>query len=207
MTTYTPVAESPFDEGEEQELAAELLAANSDQELDQFLGGLLRRAASSVGGALRTPVGRALGGLAKGAVRKILPGAGRGFNNLVGSFGGGQLGQLAAGAGRLLGLEGEGMSAEDQEFSAARQLVRLTGSAAAQAATSPSAGTHTDVARQAMIQAAQLHAPGLVRTAPSHQHSGGCGCGGAGGTCSCHGTRGGSGSWERRGRNIILHGV
>ena len=201
MTTYTPHAESPFSEGEEQELAAELLGVTNDQELDQFLGGLLRRAASAVGGALRSPIGRALGGLAKGAVRKILPGTGRAFNNLFDSAASGQIGQLGAGAGQLLGLEGEGLSAEDQEFNAARQLVRLAGTAAAEAAASPSTGAPADVAQRAMIQAARLHAPGLVRSAPQHQHSG---CGGAG-TCSCRQTA--TGSWERRGHNIILYGV
>lgn len=203
MTTYTPHAGSPFSEVEEQELAAELLAVTNDQEMDQFIGGLLRRAASAVGGALRSPVGRVLGGLAKGAVRKILPGTGRAFNNLFDSVASGQIGQLAAGAGQLLGLEGEGMSAEDQEFSAAQQLVRLAGSAAAQAAASPSTRAPADVARQAMIQAARLHAPGLVRTTSQHQHSGGCG--GGAGTCSCQRTD--AGSWERRGHHIILHGV
>ena len=200
MTPYTAHAESPFSESEEQELAAELLAVTNDRELDQFLGGLLRRAASAAGGALRPDVARVLGGLAKGAVRKILPDAGRVIGNLFDSAASGQIGQLAAGAGEMLGLEGEGLSAEDQEFNAARQLVRLIGAAAARAAASPSAGTPADVARQAMIQAARLHAPGLVRFAPRHEQSGGCGR-----TCSCQ--RAGAGSWERRGRHIILHGI
>jgi hypothetical protein len=201
MRTYAPAAESPFSEVEEQELASELLAVNSGQELDQFLGGLLHRAASAVGGALRSPLGHALERLAKGAVRQILPSVGGGLNALFDSRATGQIGQLAAGAGRVLGLEGEGLSAEDQEFAAATQLVRLAGAAAGQAAASPSTGTPEEVARQAMIQAARLHAPGLVRPASSHPHS--CGCGG--GSCSCQIAT--AGSWERRGRHIILHGV
>jgi hypothetical protein len=201
MQTYEPRAESPFSEGEEQELAAELLGVTNDQELDQLLGALLRRAASAVGGNLHSAVGHALGGLAKGAVRKVLPGMGLSFD----SSAAGDMSQLVPGAGRLLGFEGEGMSAEDQELNAATQLVRLAGSAAAQAAANPSAGAPTEVARQAMVQAAQRHAPGLVRSAP-HQHSHRSGCtGGNGGECSCQ--RAKTGSWERRGRAVILHGV
>src|SRR5262245_28893524 len=143
MTTDTSRADSPFSESEEQELAAELLGVNSDHELDQFLGGLLRRAASAVGSVLHSPVGGALGGLVKGAVRKVLPDVGRLFNAAEG----GPTAQLAA-AGRLLGLESEGMSAEDQEFNAATQLVRLTGAAAAQASASPAPGAPTEIARQ-----------------------------------------------------------
>jgi hypothetical protein len=200
MVNYTPQMESPFGEAEEQELAAELLAVNSEEELDQFLGGLLRRAASTVGGALHSPVGRALAGLAKGAVRTILPSTGAALEGLPGSPRGGEFGRLAVGAGRLLGLEGEGMSAEDREFAAANQLVRLAGAAAAQAASSPATGNPENVARQAMAQAAQVHAPGLVKSAPAHAHS--CGCSGP---CSCQPNS--EGTWERRGRRIILHGV
>lgn len=198
MKNYTPPAESPFSETEEQELAAELLGADSDQELDQFLGALLNRAAHAARSRLRPPVMRALGGLLKGAVHQILPGAGGRFVDLLGSA---ATGQLAVGAPALLGLEAEGLSAEDQEFTAARQLVRLGGSAAVQAAVGPVAGAPELVARQAMIPAVRVHAPGLVRSAAKQKHA--CGCGGTGG-CSCHHR---TGSWERRGRQVILHGI
>jgi hypothetical protein len=184
MTTYAPRA--PFSEGAEQELAAELLAVTNDQELDRFLGALLRLAASAVGGAFPAPVGRELGGLVKGAVLKALRDAGGLFNNVFASAPGGPIEpQRATAAGRLLGLEREGLSPEDQEFTAARQLVRLAGAAAVLAAASPSTGTSAEVARQAMIQAARRHAPGLVRSAPQRQHSRGSGRGDGGGTCSC----------------------
>ena len=45
--------ESPFNEDEETELAADLLAVNDEQELDHFLGNLLRLGASAVGRGLR----------------------------------------------------------------------------------------------------------------------------------------------------------
>jgi hypothetical protein len=222
MTTYATEAE-PFNETEAADLAAELLGVTNDRELDQFLGGLLRRAAATVGGALGSPLLLPLGGLVKGAVRSILPGVGRALSGFAGSAARNQIGQLASRASRLLGIELEGLSAEDQEFAAAKQLVRLAGTAAAEAALNPLAGHRGDVAKQALIQAAQAYAPGLVRSAPthhshshSHQHAGhDCGCGG-----SCGGCGGGaagkpgsgsrapasSGSWVRRGRTIILEG-
>ena len=83
MTTYTPPAESPFSEAEEQELAAELLGVTRDAELEHFLGRLLRRAASAVGTPLHHPVAQALARLAKGAVRRILPGVGRSLQSAV----------------------------------------------------------------------------------------------------------------------------
>lgn len=200
MTTLTPRTESPFSEGEEQELAAELLAVTRDRELDRFLVVLLRRAASAMGRKLPSQVGRVLGGLVKGALRKILPRIGFVFTPAAG----GQVSQLTARAGQLLGFESEGLSPEDQEFNAATQLIRLAGAAAMLAVGRSSAGAPTDVARQAMILAAQRYAPGLVRSDLQCQRSLHCGCN-QGGTCSCR--RAMVGSWERRGRYIILHGI
>ena len=204
MHPYTAMAESPFNEAEEQELAAELLAATSDEALDHFLGTLLRRAASAAGAVLRPRLGRALGSLAKGAVRKILPGAGSGLDAVFTGGAGASVGQLAAGAGRLLGMEAEGLSAEDQEFMAAQQLVRLTGAAAAEASRAEPAAPANDVARQSLITAAHTHAPGLLAptTSPAAAGTCACGCGG-----KCAGKPAASGAWEWRGRRIVLHGV
>lgn len=238
MTKYATEAaeaESPFSENEVTDLAAELLGVSNDRELDQFLGSLLRRAAVAVGGALHLRMLHVLGGLVKGAVRRILPGIGRAFSGLVDPAGRhvdqrGQIGQLAPQlvprASQLLGMELEGLSGEDQEFASAKQLVRLAGTAAAAAAADPSRGNAGEAARQAMIQAAQVYAPGLLRSAPSHgevhhqsphDHSHAdsnhdCGCGGSCGGCggASHGgsgTQGKRGSWRRRGREIILEGV
>ena len=200
MRTYAPKGDSPFSEAEEQELAAELLGVTSDQELDQFLGRMLRRASSAAGGSLRPSVVRALGGLFKGAVHRILPGAGGRFERLVASAKAGQTGQLAAGAAGLLGLEAEGLSAEDQEFTAARQLIRLGGSATAQAAANPATASSEQSARRAMVAAARTFAPGLVRPASHSTNSSskrGQGCT----------NRRITGAWERRGHRIILHGI
>ncbi len=197
--TYASHVESPFEEAEETELAADLLAVNNERELDQFLGNLLRRAASAVGGALRSPMVHPLGGLIKGAVRRILPGVGRAFSGLVGRGAGGQIGHLAAGASQILGMEFEGLSAEDQEFAAAKQLVRLAGTAVAEAAANPSPEAPANAARQAVMHAIQLHAPGLGRSAQQRQD---CGCGSRGTDVQAN-----DGPWVRRGREIILLGL
>src|SRR5262252_6060904 len=120
--THSAQIESPFSEDEETELAMDLLAVNDEQELDHFLGNLLRRGASAAGRRLRWTLLLRLGGLVKGAVRKILPAVGRTFSGLIVSGTGGQTGQLVGDASQLLGMEVEGMSGEDQEFVAAKQL-------------------------------------------------------------------------------------
>jgi len=202
MRTSTPPADSPFSEAEEQELAAELLGADNEEELDRFLGALLSRAARVARRQLRPSAIRTLGGLFKGAVYQILPGAGGRFSNLLASA---TAGQLAADAPAVLELEAEGLSAEDREFTAARQLVRLGGSAAVHAAIGPGTGAPELNAQQAMMRAVRVHAPGLMRSNAKQKHA--CSCGGSG-RCSCHHRHGRSGgSWERRGRQIILHGV
>ena len=184
-----------FSEAEEMELASELLSVSNEQELEQFLGGLIRKAASAVKKVVKSPLGNSLGGLLKGAVKKVLPMAG----SAVGTFLGGPLGtavggQLASAAGSALGLELEGMSQEDQEFEVARRLVKLAGEATKTATQIASSQDPASAARTAVVAAARKHAPGLVRpsgsTTPSFNGGG------------AHGGR-----WIRRGGKIILLGV
>ena len=132
----------PLQRGEvESELAANLLEITDEQELDQFIGSLLKKARRVVGGALKSPLLRPLGGFIKGAIKKALPIAGGALGNLVAPGIGGQIGsQLASGAGGLLGLEFEGVAPEDQEFEVAKHLVRMAGSAVQNAAQTPAAG-------------------------------------------------------------------
>ena len=66
----------------EMEAAAELLEVTSEEELEQFLGSLIKKAASTVGKVVRSPVGQALGGALKGIARRALPMVG----GAVGSF-------------------------------------------------------------------------------------------------------------------------
>src|SRR5436305_5803637 len=118
--------EGELDEVEEAELAAELLEITDEEELDQFLGSLIKKAVPAVTKFFKSPIGQKLGGLLKGAAKKLLPMAGAALGNLVAPGVGGAIGgQLASKAGSMLGLEIEGLSAEDQQFEVARQFVRF----------------------------------------------------------------------------------
>jgi len=182
-------SDSPFSEAEEMELAAELLGVTTEAELDQFLGSLLKKAGRAVGSFVRSPIGRQLGGMLKGLAKKALPVAGRALGSYFGGPAGGQIGaKLATGAGKLFGLELEGMSVEEQEFEVAKGFVRLAGSAAQNAALAPPSASPQAAAQAAISSAAQQHAPGLLRR---------------GG----HGAAGRSGRWVRKGNVIIVMGA
>jgi len=182
-----------FDEVEEMELAGALLEVASEEELDQFLGSLIRRARQAVGRALQSPVGQALGGILKGAARKALPLLGGTLGSAIAGPTGAATGaQLATSAGRLFGLELEGLSLEDQEYEVARRFVRFAGAAAGNATAASPAAPPAEAAKAAAVTAAQAHAPGLLRPA-------GGGPGAVG-----RGAPGARGRWVRRGRRIIL---
>lgn len=162
--------EGIFDEATEMELASELLAVSDEAELDQFLGSLIKKAGRTIGQFVKTPTGQALKGLLKGAARKYLPT----IAGAVGTAFGGPVGaalasQLASKAGQAFGLELEGLSPEDQEFETAKHYVRWAGEAAKNAALAPPAADPNPVAtaKSAAVTAAQQHAPGLLKSAPS----------------------------------------
>lgn len=183
--------ESPFDEAEEMELAAELLEITDEDELDQFLGKLIRRAGRKIRKAIKSPVGRMLGGALKGVAKKFLPVAGSALGNMVvPGLGGVVGGRVASMAGKAFGLELEGMSPEDQEFEVARRFVRLAGDASVKAASAPTGVPSSAAVKDALRKAAQTHAPGLV----------------SGGKNGARGN-GNRGTWTRQGRTIVIHGV
>lgn len=192
-----------FDEMTEMELAAELLGAQSDQEMEFFLGGLLRK----VGGFLNSSVGKGILGGLKGLARTVLPVAGPLLDAVVpGELGGTSGRSLGEGASRALGLELEGMSPADQEFEVARRVVRL-GAQAARHATGVTPATQDEavrVAQAALAAAAREVAPGLLRQAPATIH--GNGNGGAPAFAATPGARR-SGRWLRQGDRILLLGV
>lgn len=191
--------EGVFDEADEMELAAELLEVSDEAELDQFLGKLIKKAGSALGKVVRSPVGKAVGGMLKGVVKKALPVVGGIAGNLVAPGLGGAVGsQVASAAGSMLGLELEGMSAEDQEFEVARRLVRLGGEAVRQLDEVPPASSPTQTAKAAVVAAAKEHAPGLVSPARPKQ-------GGPRGPAPR--PRHDSGRWVRRGNTIIILGA
>jgi uncharacterized protein (DUF697 family) len=189
--------ESPFEEFEEMEYAAELLSIQSEEELDQFLGKLIKRAGRGLGkiGKVFGP----LGGVLKGLAKKALPFAGGALGSLipipgVGTAVGSALGSAVS---KALEAEFEGMDSEDQEFEMAKRFVRVAGAAAKQAASAGSDADPQAAVKSAVIAAARRHVPGLgnvMRNGAGQSSTGASG-----------GRR--SGRWIRRGRKILLLGV
>jgi uncharacterized protein (DUF697 family) len=187
-------------ESQELELAAELMEVNSEQELEQFLGDLIKKAGGAIGGFIKGPVGQALGGALKGVAKQVLPMAGQALGGMFGGPAGSAIGgQLASAAGGMFGLE---LEAGEQEFEAATNFVRLAADAVKNAAAAPPNANPHAVAQAAVSQAAQIHAPGLMGPGPEPPRPGAFGP---------EPTRpyggGHSGRWIRRGGKIVLLGV
>jgi hypothetical protein len=166
-SSATLTEEAAFDEVEEMELAGQLLEVADEAELDQFLGNLVKKAWKGIS-TVGSKVARPLGGVLKTIAKKTLPILGGAVGTYFGGPAGGMIGsQLAAGAGKLFGLELEGMSPEDQKYEVAQRFVRFAGVAARQAAqASPSADSQQAI-RTALMSAARKYAPGLVGILPS----------------------------------------
>jgi hypothetical protein len=200
--TETPFQEETaevFGEAEQMELASGLLEISSEAELDRFLGDLIKRAGQAVGKFVSSPEGRALGGALRGVAKQVLPAIGSAVGGYLGGPTGAQLGgQAASAAGRMFGLELEGLSAEDREFEVARRYVGLAGEAFKNLALAPSSSDPRAAAHTALALAAQTHAPGLLRAEPPM------------GTEPPESARlpmGHSGRWLRRGNKIVLYGI
>lgn len=168
----------------------ELLSVSNEEELNYFLGNLIKKAGSAIGSVVRSPIGQALGGVLKQVAKKALPIAGAALGNMLVPGVGGAIGsKLASAAGSMFGLELEGLSQEDREFEVAKQFVRLAGGATSHALRAAQQGVDAQQAvRDAVAQAAARYAPGLL--------SGGSIAGGRM-----------SGRWIRRGNKIVLLGV
>lgn len=157
--------ESPLGELEEFQLAAELLEVSNEEELEQFLGNLLKNVARRTGGFLRSRTGRALGGILKNVAKAALPVAGGALGSVVPGFGtavGARLGSLAS---QLFEAEpGElAAEAEDEEFEVARRFVRVAATSARNAGRAPRRASPQAVARASVLAAARRSAPGLAR--------------------------------------------
>jgi len=146
------------------EIASELLELGSEYELEQFLGDLVQRAAGAVGGFVRSPTGQQLTGILRQAAKQALPVVGGAIGDVVSPGAGGQWGRkIATAAGDLMGLELEGLSAQEQELEVARRVVRLASAAGQHAARAPRSAPPRAVAQRAAVAAARRHAPGLLR--------------------------------------------
>jgi hypothetical protein len=179
-----------FSEAEVMELAGELLEVSNENELDHFLGNLIRSAGSALGQVVRSPVGQAVGGLLKGAAKYALPLAGTALGGIVGGPLGARIGGgLAGAASDALGLEAEA-EAEDREFEGAKSFVKMAGDTLKSTLAGDPGRSPLALAKAALTEAAQKHAPGLLAggsALPPHAH---------------HGGR--VGRWVRQGRNIII---
>jgi hypothetical protein len=170
-------------EMENMELASELLEVSNELDLDNFIGDLVGKATGLLNGLVSDQKKQALAGILKGAAKQILPA-------IASSLGGHDPGPVRAKAGRIFGLELEGMSNEDREFEVARRYVDFAGEAARKLAqAAPMAAPAAAAAAAAANAAASVHAPGLPRIIPLGDRP----------------TE--SGRWEQKGNRIILYEV
>jgi hypothetical protein len=152
-----------FNEGQEMELASELLEIGNEQELENFLGDLVKKAGGALGKFVKSPIGHALGDILKAAAKKALPIAGGALGGLVGGPLGATLGSgLASMAGKSLGLELEGLSPEDREFEASKQFVKFAAETVKNALEAPPSADPAAAAHRAAMEAARTLAPGLM---------------------------------------------
>ena len=186
-------------EQEEIQLAHELLSVNNEQELEQFLGSFLKKAASTVANIARSPIGQAIGGVLKGVAQKAIPLAGGALGGFIGGPLGAKIGSgLASAAGKAVGLEGE-MEGGELEFEGARQFVRLAADTARNAVAAAQSGVDPrSAAQSAAVAAARRLAPALLTGSTASMPVGGTAAGMVPGQ---------SGRWSRHGRRIVLHGV
>jgi len=212
-----------FHETMEMELASELLTVSNEQEMQQFLGKLIKRAAGAVSNFAKSSAGKAIGGFLKSAAKKALPWAGRALGTAFGGPLGGVIGgKLGGMASNLFELELEGLSNEDKEFEIARAYVRFAGDAVRRAARDPRYRYNPRVAiRNAVTNSARRHAPGLLRRRPGRrpyprrpvgwtqqQQQAAYGINGTTGQDYYGGTSSSapeSGTWYREGNQIILN--
>jgi hypothetical protein len=201
-----------FSERDEMELAAELLEVSNEQELDHFLGNLIKKVGKGLGQIVKSPIGQAIGSVLKTVAKQALPVAGGALGAWVGGPIGAKIGSgLASMAGKAMGLELEGLSQEDREFEATKQFVRFAGETVKNALTSPPEkfgrspreaqtaaaifGNAVANAKAAAAEAARLHAPGLLLPTNFNMATGG------------QGPHRHSGRWIRKGNTIALLGV
>lgn len=182
----------------EMELANDLLNISNEQELDLFLGKLVRRAGRAVGKFARSSAGRAVGGLLKNVAKKALPFAGKALGTFVGGPLGGVIGgKLGTMATTLFELDLEGMNPEDQQFEVAKAYVRFANSAMRQGASLARKNPGTpprQIYRTAIRRSAQQYAPGLLSRAS-----------GMGGNQNRSPVRARKGTWVRKGKVVVLY--
>ncbi len=155
-----------FEEAQEAALASELLEITTEEELDEFLGKLARGVIRGAGKFIKSPIGKALGGVLKNVAKTALPMVGGALGSMVlpgvGTALGSKLGSLA---GNLLEEEEIAALGEIQaEEEAARRFVRFAGATYRNAARTPRSVPPAVAARAASVSAARMYAPSLLRS-------------------------------------------
>ncbi|MEZ5040231.1 MAG: hypothetical protein R2828_10070 [Saprospiraceae bacterium] len=192
---------APFSEEEEAEMALELLAVTSDEELDELFGKIWSKAKKGLRKVSGSAFSLAKKGLKK-AAKVGLPIAGK----MVGSYFGGPLGRKLGGklgsyASSFFEMELEGLSAEDQEFEIAKRFVRFGGNAMRNAARNSGRMPANKAVSLGFAKAARKYAPGLLRrrrpigVPPKKYRT----------ISTSNGSA--SGRWIRKGGKIILFGL
>jgi hypothetical protein len=189
-------------ETDDETLAYELLAAESDQELDQFLGGLVRRAAAGARRFISSPQGKQIGSDFRDGIkafgRKMIPSLGRNTGGYFGErYGGPKGGQYGSRAGHnvgkwaldRLGWDEEMMTPDQMELEVAKKVVQVAKTAANAAVNAAQAKKGNP---RAIVHAAINSAARRVLNSPSGKKS--------------SGSRQ-SGRWVRRGSKIVILGA
>ena len=139
-------------------VAAELLDTVNDADLDHVLSGIIGAAARQAGGRLAPETAQLLRAIVKRALRWVLPQAGR-IPTLTRGRG---TPSVRAAAGRLFGIELEGLSPEDMELASTRRAIRFARSAAQRASRASRRLPPRLVATRSALGAARRWAPGLL---------------------------------------------
>ena len=194
----------------EDELANELMNIQSEEELEYFLGNLLKGAWRGAKALYNSPVGQQLKGHAiaglKSLGKRALPGlgsaVGRRFFGARGGQIGGKLGNMAA---RGLGLEFEGASPVDRRFEGSKRLIRLAKTASKRIAAYARSGKPVSarVIRTIILREGQRWFPNLPSTGMS-------GSGGGSQTAGYYPSSSSvqdRGTWYRQGNQIIIQGA
>jgi hypothetical protein len=165
-----PDRESTFSETMQMELASELLNIQTEEELDMFLGKLLKKAGKLVKKVSKIALPGPLGKVLKGIAKKVLPMAGGAIGGMfvpgLGNVVGKAVGDMAS---KTFEMEFEGMSQEDQEFEKAKAFVRFAGNAGVRSALLRPNLPPRAKAKVALKHAARKYAPGLLRKTPNRR--------------------------------------
>jgi hypothetical protein len=179
--------EFEFEDDEVESLAADLLAIQNDDELEEWLGSVFKKIKKGASNFVRSPLFSKVKGFVRSAAKKAIPMAGRALGTYFGGPAGGALGgKVGSYFSSLFEGEFEGMSYEDAEFEAAKKFTRFAMGAMSNAAQMPANLDSKEATKQAILNAANRYAPSLVGSGRSSAKSG---------------------RWIRKGNQVVLLGL